>query len=72
MVPHRISIVELPSPVEIRLIWVYLKMEQTVVNRPSKKIPIRPSFLASRILSLNKTGKGRMATTMSDTMVTTA
>jgi len=47
-------------------------MEQIVVKRPSMKMPIRPSFFSRRTLSLSRTGIGRIATTISETIVTTA
>ena len=64
--------VELPSPNWIRLICRYRKTEQSVVNNPSKKMTIRPTFLPVLTLSLRSTGIGMTATTMSDTMVTIA
>lgn len=47
-------------------------IEQTVVNSPSMKIKIRPTFLLRLTFNRRSTGMGMSATTMSDTIVTTA
>lgn len=70
--PHSTSIVESWSPLCTLSISRYRIIEQIVVNSPSKKIKIRPTFLLRLTLSLNRTGIGISATTMSETMVTTA
>lgn len=73
MVPQRTSMVELPSlGFWIRSIWRYLWIEQTVVKIPNVKMAIRPIFFASLISNFTNTGIGRMATTTSETIVTTA
>lgn len=71
MVPQSTNIVESPTFV-MRSIWVYLMIEHNVVKRPRIKMDIKPSFFPSLISNLIRTGSGRSATTMSDTMVMTA
>jgi hypothetical protein len=64
--------VELPSPCWILSIWVYRKMEQSVVKRPRTKMTIRPIFFQMFTLSCSNMGTGMMVTPTSETMVTTA
>lgn len=73
IVPQSTNMVEFPSFGSVmRPICVYRMMPHTVVKIPRPKMPIRPSFLERRISSFHKTGTGSIATTMSETMVTTA
>jgi hypothetical protein len=72
MTPHTISMVVLPSPNWILSICWYRKTEHSVVNRPSRKMTIRPIFLPVLTLSWMSTGIGITATITSDMMVTMA
>lgn len=72
IVPHSTNMVEFPSPFWILLICRYRMMEQSVVNKPRVKIPMRPIFFSNWMLSFSRTGSGITATTTSDTMVTMA
>ena len=72
MTPQSTNIVESPSPLWTLSISRYRIIEQTVVNSPSKKIKINPTFLLRLTFSRSNTGIGISATTMSDTIVTTA
>ena len=71
MTPHKTSMVEFPV-VAMAPICTSRRIEQTVVNNPSRKTPQRINFLASSILRLRRRGMGRKKMTMSKKIVTPA
>lgn len=69
IVPHRTSMVELPSPKATRWICVNRRIEQIVVKRPNRKRHTTPAFCAGLMFRRSSSGMGRKIIITSQMMV---
>lgn len=68
IVPQSTNMVEFPF-LAIVMIWTIRMIEQTVVKRPSAKMPIRPIFRRKLIRTFIRRGMGMRKMTMSQKIV---